>query len=587
MLFPEARDRSRISLFIFAFWQLIAFGAALRAQDMVINPALSGHAGGSLVVGLRAEPKTLNPVIAVDYPSREVLRMMNADLIHINAATQKTEPALARSWQVKGGGRRYILKLRTGLRFSDGQPLTVDDVVFTYRMILDPAAHSPNRDLLIVGGEPLQVRKLDQATVEFDLKEPYAAAERLFDSIAIVPQRLLEKAYREGKLRQEWGLSSAPTQVAGVGPFRLKQYVPGERLVLERNPYYWERDSHGTQLPYLQQITFLFIPAEDTRVLRFQSGDTDIITRLSAQDYDELASRESSHGFHVFDIGPSLEYNFLFFNLNSVTVPAAVARRQAWFRQVQFRQAVSSAIDRQAIVRLVYQGRGHAIQTNVSPGNKLWYDPAMAARPRSIERARQLLRAAGFTWGDGGALKDAHGEPVKFTIVTNASNAQRIKIATMIQQDLSGLGMNVQVVPLEFRALLDRVLHTYDYDACILGLGGGDADPNSEMNVWLSNGSMHLWNLSESKPAAPWQAESDQWMNKQLTALRYAQRKRLYDRVQTLIAQHLPRICLGSPAGLVGARAALGNFQPAILPPHALWNADELFWRQTSNEGKH
>lgn len=535
---------------------------------------------------MRAEPKTLNPVIAVDYPSREVLRLMNADLIHINAATQKTEPALAKSWLVKDGGRRYILKLRSGLRFSDGQPLSADDVVFTFQMILDPAAHAPSRDLLVVAGEPMRVRKLDAATVEFDLKQPYAAAERLFDSIAIVPRQLLEKAYREGKLRQQWGLSSEPSQVAGLGPFRLKQYVPGERLVLERNPYYWKKDSRGVQLPYLQQIIFLFIPSEDTRVLRFQSGDTDVITRLSAQDYDELASRQSSRGFHVFDIGPSLEYNFLFFNLNNQNVPDSVARHQVWFRQAQFRQAVSSAIDRQAIVRLVYQGRAHAIQTNVSPGNKLWYDPALAAKPRSTERARQLLRAAGFTWGAEQALRDAHGEPVKFTLVTNASNAQRVKIATMIQQDLSGLGMQVQVVPLEFRALIDRILQSHDYDACILGLGGGDADPNSEMNVWLSDGSMHLWDLNQSKPATPWEAEIDQLMNKQLTTLRYADRKRLYNQVQALIAQHLPFICLVSPDVLVGAREQLGNFQPAILPPHALWNADELFWRQTSQEGK-
>jgi peptide/nickel transport system substrate-binding protein len=168
---------------------------------------------------------------------------------------------------------------------------------------------------------------------------------------------------------------------------------------------------------------------------------------------------------------------------------------------------------------------------------------------------------------------------VEFTILSSASNAQRTQIATIIQDDLKGLGMRVQVVPLEFRALLDRVLQTHDYEAALLALGGGDVDPNPQMNVWLSSGSNHLWDLGESKPATPWEVEIDRLMNQQLSALKVKDRKRLYHRVQQLVAENLPLICVVSPNILVAARNHIGNFHPAILDHYTLWNSDELFLR--------
>ncbi len=172
--------------------------------------------------------------------------------------------------------------------------------------------------------------------------------------------------------------------------------------------------------------------------------------------------------------------------------------------------------------------------------------------------------------------------PVEFSIVVSSSNNQRGKIATIIQDDLGKLGMDVHVVPLEFRALLDRVFQTFDYDAAVMGLGGGDADPNPEMNVWLSSGSTHLWHLGETKPATDWEAQIDQLMQKQMVELNYARRKRLYDQVQQIIAAQLPYVFLATPNILVGARKNLANFKPAILEPSTLWNVEQLYLRQAS-----
>src|SRR6266571_2598035 len=251
--------------------------------------------------------------------------------------------------------------------------------------------------------------------------------------------------------------------------------------------------------------------------------------------------------------GPGFEYNFLFFNLSDPTekTPAEIVQRQKWFREAKFRQAVSAAIDREAIVRLVYQGRGAPLWGLVTPGNRRWQDEKLPHPPRSLDRARTLLKEAGFSWSNGPvgetALFDSDGKPVEFSILTSSSNADRAKMAALIQDDLKQLGMRVQVVPLEFRSLLDRVTQTKDYDACVMGIASFDADPNSDINVWLSSGGTHLWNPSQAHSATPWEAEIDRLINEQMYARTFEQRKKLYDRAQEILWDYQPMIFLASP----------------------------------------
>jgi peptide/nickel transport system substrate-binding protein len=536
------------------------------------------------VVALRSEPKTLNPVTALDIASREVIGLTTAPLVRINGRTHGTEPALASSWTISEDGRRYTVNLRRGLRFSDGQPLDADDVVFSLQAYLDPANGSPQRDLLIVGETPIAARRVDAHTVALELEQPYAAAERLFDGIAILPRHRLASAQKEGSLARAWGLETAPSTITGLGPFRLKSHVPGERLVLERNPHYWKADRAGTRLPYLDEIVFLFVASEDAQAIRFQAGETDVVSRLSAENYAVLARDQEARGFRLHDLGPGLSYSFLFFNLNDLDSPDLedVARRQAWFGETGFRQAVSSALDREGMVRLAYRGHASPLGSHVSPGNKRWVNEALPPPERSIPRARERLAQGGFSWRGDGTLVDTRGQVVEFSIVTTAGNASRVKMATVVQDDLRQLGARVHLVPLEQRALIDRILRTHAYDASVLALAGGDADPNPEMNVWLSSGSTHLWHPGQTEPATPWEAEIDRLMRLQMTTLDHAERKAIYDAVQALVAEHLPVIPLVSPNVLVGARVGLSNFSPTILKSHTLWNADELFWEPGS-----
>ena len=544
-----------------------------------------GRPGGRLVVALTAEPRSFNPLIATDNPSLTVLYLLHADLYHIDRGSQETVPALAKKLTVSEGGRRYRAELRRGLQFSDGQPLDADDVVFTFSALLDEEVGAVGLAALTLGADKIQVKKVDAYTVDFLLPAPSASGERIFDSQAILPEHLLGEAWRAGRLGEAWALGSDPKNLAGMGPFRLKSYTPGEKLVLERNPYYWKEDASGKRLPYLDELVFLFVADEAARSLRFEAGETQVASQLSAETFhrlEEKAKRAGKAGFDVYDLGPGLTYHTLFFNLNEIDPKAQpeLAAKQAFFRLKAFRRAVSLAIDRAAIVRLVYRGKASQSSSHVSPGNKVFADPQATAAPRDLAAARRLLGEAGFRWDADGALFDPAGTRVAFTLTTNSSNRERVQIATLLQSDLGQLGMAVEVVPLEFRSLIERVTGSFDYEASILGLGGGDPDPNSTLNVWQSSGQSHLWQLS-GKVRFPFEEKLDRLMASQMIERDPQKRRAFLSEALALIEDEQPLIALVTPHVLVAAQRGLGRFAPSVLEPPTLWNAEELFWQTT------
>ena len=587
LLALAARERTQDLLNSCARPAAIALALALCAAGLAT--AEPGVRGGRLVFLQIGEPRTFNPMsaFASQEATHEVVFRMHADLVHINRETQKTEPALAESWTELPGGRGFRLKLRRGVRFSDGQPFDADDVMFTFQAYLDEKVNSPQRNLLMVNGKPIGVRKIDSATVEFDLGGPYGPAERIFDSIAILPRHLLEAAYKRGQLAQQWGLATAPRAMAGLGPFRLQSYRPGEGLVLERNPYYWKRDSRGIQLPYLDEIVFRPVASEEGQVVRFLGGEGDILNHVSAKSYALLEKEAATRGYDLRDLGAGLEYDFLFFNLNPPgAAPAALAAPQAWFRDARFRQAVSLAIDRQAMVRLVFGGRATALATHVTPGVKLWKNTDIKLPARSPAEARKRLEAAGFRAGADGELRDHGGRAVEFTLLVSSAKPERMQMAAMIQQDLKEVGIEVRVAGMESRTLIDRVLTSKNYEACLLALVFGDTDPGSEMNLWPSNGTTHVWAPKQARPGFEWEAEIDRLMRQQMATQGYAARKKIYDRVQEIEAREQPILSLLSPNVLIAARRRVGNFRPAVLDHYTLWNAEELFLRPAPGEKK-
>ena len=547
--------------------------------EYLISRSAVGKPGGRLVFSLRAEPKTLMPLNALDASSKEIQGLLHSDLVHIHRPSQETRPALAREWSRSRDGKQYTLQLRRGLKFSDGQPLTVADVLFTFRVLLDENVKAPGRDLLRVDGKFPTLRAVGENAIEVTLPAPYAPAERLFDSIAILPRHKLEAAYLAGKLLEKWTVGAPSSELAGTGPFRLKEYLPGQRMVLERNPHYWKRDTAGVQLPYLDEVVVIFSPNPEAELLRFRAGDTHLHSRLTARGYGSLERLPLEQRPILKDLGPGLEQHFLFFNQNDLTDSglSALLAKRGWLQDVRFRRAVSMAIDRAGIARLVFQGKASALSSHVSPGNKLWYSGASSVPVRSVDEARRQLKAMGLTW-KGEQLVDSSGNAVSFTVAMNAANTEQRQMAAMIQEDLRALGITVSLAPLEFRSLIDRVLNTKDYEAAILALRDGDVDPTAQMPMLLSSGRMHFWHPNQPQPATAWEGEIDRLMKRQVSEIDPLKRKTDYAQVQRIISRELPFLGLVSPHVLIGAHRALRNVQSAVLAPHLLEGLDEIYW---------
>ncbi len=562
-----------------------ARGAGAAPKDALVLP-VQGRPGGRLVYVMTAEAKSFNWVTANDASSRQVTFQILGDLIHVNRLTQQVEPALAKSWEASPDGTMYTLHLREGVKFSDGQPFTVEDVLFTFQVYQDPKVNSTQRALLNIDGKPLKVEKIDSHTVRFIFPRSHGPALRAFDEIGILPRHILEKAYQEGRLDKVWTLAEDPRNIVGVGPFRVQKVIPGQHIILERNPYYWKVDSTGMELPYLDELDFEVVPDLNAATLQLMSGAIDILDKVLPDDYETLKKSQAGKRYVLINAGPSLEYLFLVLNQNTGKnpangKPAVDQERLRWFTNPGFRRALSHAIDRSAIVNLVYQGTARPIFSQTSPGNKIWYNPQVSQYPFDLGQAKALLAEAGFRLrGSDGSLLSPSGARVAFTLITNADNLERTKIANMIQADLGKLGIRVQLQSMEFNALVGKLLQTRDYEAAIMGLGGGDSDPGGEMNVWLSGGALHLWHEGEESPATPWEARIDELMKHQMSTTDLALRERDYAEVQKIVSEQLPIIPLVSRDILVAASDRVGNITPAVMAPYTLWNSDQLYLRR-------
>ncbi len=527
-----------------------------------------GQSGGRVVVVQRSEPRGFQPVYAVDEPSRAVIGLLHAPLLRIHSETQETEAALAESWKVSPDGLVITVALRRGVQFSDGTPLTVDDVLFTFAVHQDPAVASPQREVLQVGGKPLAVSAAGAGAIKFQMAEPYAAGERLLAGIAILPKHRMQAAYREGRFRTFWGLGTKPEELVGAGPFRVKTVEPGQRMVLERNPRYWKRDKAGKTMPYLDEMEFVFAAGEDAQVARLLAGEADLAAGFGGGSYRAIEANRERRGIRLTDAGPSLDYTFLLFNLNPES-------KREWFGQTAFRQAVSAAVDRESIARLVYRGRASAIRGPVTPARQKWF----AGPPPPFGKPREILTSAGYRWDTEGRLLDPKGATVSFTLLVNAANPAYTHTGAIIEEDLKKLGIAAQVVPMEFRSLVDRVVNRKDFDAAIMALRPGDVDPAADVNAWVSAGKTRLWNLS-GKAIRPWETEIDEKMRAVMATRDQAVRRRLFHEVQRILEREAPMVCLVSPNLLVASRMGLENVRPGVIGDLVLWNADEWYWRR-------
>lgn len=552
-------------------------------KDACVADGENGRYGGRLVYAAPLEPKTFNRLLAKEQGSFDIAERIHASLFSFNRIAQMIEPGLAKSWQFSDDHRTLDVQLRREVRFSDGHPFTADDVIFTFAVLLDPKLKLSMAASFMVDGQPVLVEKSDTYAVRLRYPKPIVTAERDLTQVAILPQHKLEIAYRNGRMESTWNAATPPAEVVGLGPFKLKEYIPGQRLTLERNLHYWKVDKAGVRLPYLDALVVLFIPDANTRLLRFESGELDMHDNLRPEDFASLQRTAARRGLVLADVGPDISSEFFWFNMNpginpETKKPYLPSHKYRWFSDVRFRRAISHAIDRTTMIRVVFMDKAAPAYGPFNSSNKLWADPTIPKYDYDPTRAKVLLQDAGFIVRDGIPLQDRSGQRVEFSLVTNADSTIRQKMAALIQQDLAKLGITVRLSTLELSAIAQAIGNS-NYEACLLGFRNNDIDPSAQQSVWMSNAPMHPWYPNQKTPATEWERRLDACMSAQLSAVNPKERKRLIDDVQQIIAENAPIIYLVSKDVLVGAKNAIGNFRPSVLDHHTLWNCETLFFR--------
>lgn len=553
----------------------------------------TGTATDSRIVdSVLGDPKTFN--YALNQSSPNVFGLIYDGLVESNGITGEIEPALAESWEISEDQKRIVFTLREDLRWSNGKPLTADDVLFTYNDIyLNEKIPTDTRDILRIGQERKlpQVRKINARQVEFTVPEPFAPFLRI-TGLPILPEHALREAVEttdsngNPRFLSMWGTDADPTQVIGNGPYRLESYSTSQRVVFQRNPYYWRQDSEGNQQPYIEEFIWKIIENKDAQLLKFRSGDLDISEPMRPEDFPLLKREEKRGDFTIYVGGPRPGTVFIAFNLNRGSrngKPLVDPVKSRWFNNLNFRRAVAYALNRQMMINTTFRGLGDTINSPITRQSPYYLSPeeGLPVYQHNLEQARKLLQEAGFTY-DKGKLLDSEGNRVRFTLITNAENTIRVSLATQVQKNLAKIGIKVDLNPIAFNVLVDKLANTLDWECHLLGFTGG-IEPNSGANIWMPDGGLHSFN-QKPLPGQPeitgrvvydWEAEIGRLYIEAAQELDEEKRKVLYAKTQILAQEYLPYIYLATELLMSAVRNNIQEIRYSDLGG-ALWNLYEL-----------
>lgn len=574
---------------ILAFVSAIALGGC--------NPAEFKSAAAQvpqIADSILSDPKTFNYALSQESPN--VFSLIYEGLINENGITGKIEPALAESWEFSPDKKQIIFTMREGLKWSDGEPLSADDVVFTYNDIyFNEKIPTDIRDILRIGKNSLlpKVRKLDERRVEFTVPEPFAPFLR-YTGLVILPAHALRESVNSkdssGKIKfvSMWGTDTDPKKIICNGPYQMESYTTSQRVVFRRNPHYWRKDAQGNPQPYIERIVWQIVENTDTTFIQFRSGGLDTIS--IAPEYFSLLKQEENRGkFKIYTGGPELSTTFLVFNLNqaknSQNQPLVDPIKSRWFNTLEFRQAVAHAINRQRLLNNLFQGLGEPQNSPIYKQSPYYLSPEQGLKvyDYNLQKAKQLLQKAGFKYNAKGQLLDADGNRVRFTMLTNSGNKLREAIGSQIKQDLSKIGMQVDFNPINFNTMIEQVYTRRQWDSYIGKIGGGGVEPNGGANTWTTTGGLHTFNLA-SQPgeppligwkAADWEKKIEQLYIQGASELDENKRRAIYAQSQRVTQENLPFIYLVNPLSMEAVRDRIGGINYSALGG-AFWNLYEL-----------
>jgi len=556
------------------------------------NPALVEDTASDkpqIVQAILSNPKTFNAILSQESPN--VFGLTYEGLVDDNPITGEVEPALAKSWTISEDQKEIIFTLRDNLKWSDGKPLTAEDVVFTYNdLIFNPDIPNNLRDSLRIGesGNFPTVEKLDSQRVKFTVPQPFAPFLQS-SGIPIMPKHALaesvEKTDSEGKPKflSKWGIDTPPQDIIVNGRYQLANYATSERVTFKKNPYYWETDEQGNEVPYIDRVVWQIVENQDTALLQFRSGGLDAIN--VTPDYFSLLKQEEDRGnFTIYNGGPQYGTNFLGFNLNTGTrdgEPLVDPVKSRWFNTLEFRKAVAYGINRRQMINNIFRGLGEKQNSPISVQSP-YYDDQVKSYGYDLEKAKELLLSAGFQYNKKGQLLDDQGNRVRFTLITNAGNQIREAMGAQVKQDLADLGIEVDFTPIQFNVLVDKLSNSLDWECHLLGFTGGN-EPHFGINLWRTDGNLHTFNQSAREGSTPlkgrkvreWEKQIEDLYIQTSKELDQSKRKELYAEAQELVQENLPYIYLVNPLSLEAVRNHIQGVEYSALGG-AFWNIEEL-----------
>lgn len=559
----------------------------INGVDYLQSQAPVGRFGGALVSSTIGEgPKTFNPFNTKDATSATMAEMMFDGLVTTKPDTGEVIPKLAKSFEISPDGKTYTFHLRRGIKWSDGKPITADDVVFSWnKILLAGLGNTSVRDSVIIDGQLPVIKKIDDYTVKFTTIKPFAPFLRIL-SASIAPKHIFEPAVKKGAKYFDsfWSTTTPPKDFVTSGAFKLKEYVPAQRIVFARNPNYYEINLKNEKLPYLDRIVYLIVGDLNNEILKFEAGELDVIG-LRGSNVGRYKKREPRSNFVIYNIGPDTGTMFVSVNMNKRKDKQGKfyvqPHKQVWFNDKNFRSAIDWALDRQNMVNNVANGLASPLFTAESL-NSIYLNKSLAkGHPKDLNKAKEYLKKSGFYWKNK-ILYDKSNQRVEFDLYTNAGNTEREAIGVMVKQDLEDLGMKVNFKPIEFNSLVNKLVNSLDYDLVIMGLTGTPLEPHNGKNVWYSTGSLHLFNQRPDGKAIdrfPWEVKLDKIIDEASLKITFKDRKKLYDEYQQIIYDEKPIIYLYSPIRVTAIRKKFGNIFPSPLAG-VTYNLDEIYIKE-------
>lgn len=566
----------------------------INGVDYLQSQAPIGKFGGALVSSTIGEgPKTFNPFNTKDATSATMAEMMFDGLVSSKPDTGEVIPKLAKSFEISPDGKIYTFHLRHGIQWSDGTPITADDVVFSWnKILLAGLGNTSTRDSVVIDGQLPIVKKVDDYTVQFITIRPFAPFLRTLGA-PIAPKHIFEPVVKKGEKYFDsfWGTTTPPKAFVTSGPFKVKEYLAAQRVVFVRNPNYYEINLNNQKLPYLDKIIYLIVGDLNNEILKFEAKELDVIG-LRGSNVGKYKQKEAKSDYVIYNIGPDTGTMFVAINLNKRKndkgKPYVNPIKQVWFSDLNFRNAIDWSIDRCAMVNNVADGLASPLFTAESL-NSIYLNKKLAnGHPKDLNMAKEYLKKSGFYWKNN-FLYDKKGNQVEFDLYTNAGNTEREAIGVMVKQDLEDLGMKVNFKPVEFNTLVNKLVNTCDWDLVIMGLTGTPLEPHNGKNVWYSTGSLHLFYQRKDDKVGgkaddrlPWEVKLDKIIDAASLKITFKDRKKLYDQYQQIIYDEKPIVYLYSPVRIIAIRKKFGNIFPSALSG-VTYNLDEIYIKGKNN----